>query len=206
MPLKRGVSQMSTRFFLWFGAFALMAGSAFAQGTNMGPEDATQQISVTVWLNLHNKQGLDALVKEMYDKNSPNFHHFLTMEQYKAQFAPTAKDVATICDFLAAHNLKVTTVDKFNHYVTAQGSVADAQAAFNVQINRMMVGGQMHRVHTPEVSVAGPAGALISAVQGLSDLTYKSHVSAAINPETGAAYAGLPLSGVGPTGIFFSAD
>ena len=206
MRLKRGVSQMSTRFFVWFGAFALMAGSAFAQGTNMGPEDATQQISVTVWLNLHNKQGLDALVKEMYDKNSPNFHHFLTMEQYKAQFAPTAKDVATIRDFLAAHNLKVTAVDKFNHYVTAQGSVADAQTAFNVQINRMMVGGEMHRVHAPEVSVAGPAGALISAVQGLSDLTYKSHVSAAINPETGAAYAGLPLSGVGPNGIFFSAD
>jgi len=200
------VSQMSVQFSVWLGVLTLMASSAFAQGTNMGPEDESKQISVTVWLNLHNKQGLDALVQQMYDKDSPNYHQFLTMEQYKEQFAPTAKDVATVRDFLTSHNLKVTSVDKFNHFVMAQGSVGDAQAAFNVKINRLMVNGAMHRVNASEPSIAGPAGALISTVQGLSDLSYRSHVSLAMNPETGTAYAGVPTSAAGPDGLFFSAD
>jgi subtilase family serine protease len=197
---------MSVQFSVWLGVLTLMASSAFAQGTNMGPEDESKQISVTVWLNLHNKQGLDALVQQMYDKDSPNYHQFLTMEQYKEQFAPTAKDVATVRDFLTSHNLKVTSVDKFNHFVMAQGSVGDAQAAFNVKINRLMVNGAMHRVNASEPSIAGPAGALISTVQGLSDLSYRSHVSLAMNPETGTAYAGVPTSAAGPDGLFFSAD
>jgi subtilase family serine protease len=206
MRLPSRVSQMGVRLSLWLGVLALMAGSAFAQGTNMGPENEGRQISVTVWLNLHNKAGLDALVQELYDKDSPNYHHFLTMEQFKTQFSPTAKEAATVRDYLVAHNLKVTSVDKFNLFVTAQGTVGDAQAAFNTQINRVMVRGAMHTVNASEAAVAGPAGALISAVQGLSDLNYRAHVSAAINPETGTAYSGVPVSAVGPDGLFFSAE
>ena len=57
-----------------------------------------------------------------------------------------------------------------------------------------------------EASLAGPAGALVATVQGLSDLGYRSHASAARNPETGTPYAGVPLSAAGPDGLFFSAD
>jgi subtilase family serine protease len=210
MSFRRGLSQMGIGASLWLGVLALMVGSAFAappnQATRLGPEDENKQIAITVWLNLHDKATLDAMVQEMYDKNSPNYHHFLTMDQYKQQFAPTAKEAAMVRDFLAAHNMKVTSVDQNNHFVVAQGRVGDAQAAFNVQINRMMVNGAVHRVHASEPSVAGPAGALVSTVQGLSDLSYRSHVSAATDLETGTPYAGVPLSAAGPDGLFFSAD
>ena len=206
MRLSGSVSQLNVRFALFLGILALMASSALAQGTALGPEDASKQISVTVWLNLHNKQALDALVQRMYDPDSPDYHHFLTMEQFKAQFSPTAKEAATVSNFLASHHLTVTSVDKYNLFVTARGAVADAQAAFNTQINRMMVRGKMHRMNATEATVAGPTGTLIAAVQGLSDLSYRAHVSAAINPETGTSYAGVPLLAAGPDGLFFSAQ
>jgi subtilase family serine protease len=139
MRVSSRVSRTTIRSFLGFAVLVLMASPGFAQGTNMGPEDVTKQISITVWLNLHNQQALDALVQDLYDKDSPNYHHFLTMDQFKAQFSPTPKEAATVSAYLAAHHLTVTSVDKFNLFVTAQGTVADAQAAFNVQINRMMV-------------------------------------------------------------------
>ena len=186
--------------------FVFTAGSAFAQGTNLGPEDPNTQIKVTVWLSLHNKATLDALVQQMYDPSSSNYHQFLTMAQLAAQFGPSPQDVSTVRAFLAAHNLKVTSTDPYNLYVTAQGSVADAQAAFNTQVNRVMIGGKAHHLNKPEATVGGPVGALISAVQGLNDLEYRSHVNAAVNPETGAAYDMLPLSGAGADGVFFSAD
>src|ERR1700722_3053272 len=46
--------------------------------TNLGPEDPDTQISLTVWLNLHNRSTLDALVQDMYDKTSASYHRFLT--------------------------------------------------------------------------------------------------------------------------------
>ncbi len=174
---------------------------------SMGPEDLGVQISVTVWLNLQNKQQLDALVQDMYDKSSPSYHQFLTLAQYQAQFAPTAADAKTVEDFLAAHNLHVTATDKLNHYVTAQGRVADVQAAFQVQINRAMVAGALHRLPSSEPTIAGAAGAIVAAVQGLSDLGYSAHVRPARDLESGKAFDGLPVAaGAGPNGLFFSAN
>jgi hypothetical protein len=69
-----------------------------------------------------------------------------------------------------------------------------------------MVNGVMHRVTTSRPSVTEPAGAVISTVQGLSDLSYQTNVSPAKNPQTGEAYAGISPSVPGPDGLFFSAD
>ncbi|MGI8770073.1 MAG: S53 family peptidase [Acidobacteriaceae bacterium] len=184
----------------------LASGAGATNQTNLGPENTSKQISVTVWLKLRNSANLDTMVQQMYDKTSPNYHHFLTMPQFKAQFAPTAKQAGMVRDYLTAHNMKVTSIDRNNHFVVAQGRVGDAQAAFNVQIKRVMANGAVHRVNTSQPSVAGPAGALVSTVQGLSDLSYHANVSPAIDPETRVPYAGLPTTAAGPDGLFFSGD
>jgi subtilase family serine protease len=199
--------QMCIRASLSLGILALMIGSGLAAqtpATLVGPEDQARQISVTVWLNLHNKATLDAMVPDMYDKSSPNYHKFLTMKDFKAQFAPTAKDVATVRSYLTAHNMKVTSVDKNNHFILAQGSVADAQTSFHTKINRMMVNGAMHRVNDAPPSVTGPAAAIVSTVQGLSDLAYQANVKPGRNPDTGKPYSGASPSAPGANGLFFS--
>ena len=200
-----------TRFTSLLGiAVLLLAAVAYAgpgaQGTNMGPMNPNAQISVTVWITLHNKATLDSMVAAMYDDSSPTYHQFLTPAQFKQQFAPSAKDVANVTSYLAGYNLKVTSVDKWNMFVTATGTVANAQRAFNTEINNVMLNGKMHRMNASEPTASGAAASLISAVQGLNDLGYKNHVSAAVNPETGAPFAGVSPSQPGPDGLFFSAD
>src|ERR1700677_4653633 len=194
MSLDTTLTRISVRLCLWFVVLALLLGpvvaSAPAQGTNMGPEDESKENLVTVGLNFDNKAALDSLVQQMYDQNSPNYHHWLTMEQYKTQFAPTAKDAAVVRDFLASHNMK--------------GSVGDAQKAFNVQLNRMMLNGVVHRVSTSEAKVEGAAAPLVAVVQGLSDLEYATNVSLAANPATKKPYAGVSTSSAGADGLFFS--
>ena len=212
MSLNRTLPHSSTRsrirLSLWLAVLALMLSpvvvAAPNQGTNMSPEDESKVISVTVWLNFHNKAALDSLVEQMYDKDSPNYHHWLTMGEYKTQFAPTAKEAATVRDFLVSHNMKVSMIDQNNHFVMAQTRIGDAQKAFNVQINRVMFNGVAHHVSNAEAKVAGPAASLVAAVQGLSDLEYSTNVSLAANPATGKAYPGVPTSSAGADGLFFS--
>jgi subtilase family serine protease len=209
MAYSRGVSQLSLRIFLGLVVLAFKVGSAFAspnQGTKLGPEDQNKQITLAVWLNLHNKATLDSMVEGMHDPESSNYQHFLTLEQFKTQFAPTPKEAATVSNYLAAHNFKVTFIDKYNLLALAQGRVGDAQAAFKVQINRVMVNGRVHRMNASEPVIEGAPGALIAAMQGLNDLNYHAHVSAAVNPETGAAYDGIPVTGPGTNGLFYGAN
>jgi subtilase family serine protease len=208
MPRNTRLPQVSIALSLFLAVLALTLSPVLSavpnQATTVRPEDESKEISVTVWLNVHDKAGLDAMVQQMYDKNSPNYHHWLTMEEYKTRFAPTAKESAAVRDFLTAHNMKVSTIDQNNHFVVAQGRVGDAQRAFNVQINRVMFNGVVHRVNASKATVTGPAGALVAAVQGLSDLEYSTNVSLASNPATGAPYAGVSTSGAGADGLFFS--
>src|SRR5450755_638426 len=102
----------------------LIAAPGFAQSTKgkrtttapqiLGAENQSKQMNMTLWLNQRDKAGFDKLVKSMYDKNSPNFHHWLTLKEYGARFAPTAGDMAVVKQHLAAHNLKVVAADKMN--------------------------------------------------------------------------------------------
>ena len=209
MLLSRRLSQRVIRASLSLGTLALLVSSGFAatpQAVNLGPEDQSKPISVTVWLHPHNKATLDAMIQDMYDKSSPSYHRFLTLQEFNKQFAPTAKDAATVRDFLNSHNMKVSSIGKNNRFIVAQGRVADAQTTFNTKINRMMVNGVAHHVNAAPPTITGPAAALVASVQGLSDLTYTANVKRSKNPDTGKPYAGVRPSAIGADGLFFSAQ
>lgn len=170
---------------------------------DLGPEDSSKQITVYVWLQLHNADSLRELVEQQYDPGSANYQNWLTPDEFKSNFAPTANDVATVKAFLAAHNLNVLSVGERNMYVKAQGSVADAQRAFQVQIHRFNVLGRIYRANTTDPIMEGPAGAVVSRVGGLSDYRMQPHVLRPVNPATGKPLEALPLS-ASPNGAFYS--
>jgi len=212
------MSQKARRIFpaVVFTCLALLiATPAFSQSASgrtllntqtLGAEDQSKQISVTFWLNQHDKVGFDQRVREMYDRNSPNYHHWLTLAQYKAQYAPSAADMAVVRQYLASHNLHVVATDKLNHNITVRGSVGDVERAAGVQVNRVSINGQQHRAATSTASIAGAAGKLISAVQGLSDFAYKSHVSRPIDASTRKVLSASAMSSLGTAVQFYNAN
>jgi len=210
----RNTSRMFPAIVLACLALLLIASPAFAQSANgvralpntriLGAEDQSKQIAVTFWLNQRDKAGFDELVRQMYDRNSPNYHHWLTLNEYKARFAPTAADMAVVRQHLAAHNLRPVAVDKLNHYVTARGTVADVQRATGVQLNRVSMNGQVHRLPSSEPIIPGAAGKLIYAVQGLADLSYQNYAARQFDPDTGQPTPLFPLAHVGPAQQFFN--
>src|SRR5271165_2604646 len=108
------------RSIYWLAALALglasVAGAApvsrsMVAGTDVGPAAAfaeNAQISVTVSLNLRNKDQLEALVKSVYTPGSAQFRQFLTTEQFRTQFGPTAESVAAVTKGFEALGLSVT--------------------------------------------------------------------------------------------------
>jgi subtilase family serine protease len=150
----------------------------------LGAENQSKQISVTFWLKQRDQAGFDRLVRQMYDRTSPNYHHWLTVKQFDARFAPGADDMATVKKYLAAHNLQVVRTDRLNLAVTARGSVADVERATGVQLNRAVINGEARRLASGTPMLQGAAGKLVYAVQGLTDTRYHNHVARPIDPDT----------------------
>jgi len=171
--------------------------------SDLGPADASKQITIYVWLQLRNPQAFEQTIDELYDPSSANYEKWLTSDQFNANFGPTADEVATVESFLTASGLRVSSVDEGNLYVKAQGTVAAVQKAFTVEIHRFDVRGKTYRANVSDPVINGPAGALIARVGGLSDYALKNHAARAVDPSTGKPLSAQPLSAV-PNGAFFS--
>lgn len=205
MKLRRKSPWIATNLFMMF---TLLSGSALSQASsnaagispllanaqNLGLENPSKPITVTVWLKQRNKAALDELVHQMYEPASPTYHHWLTRDEYRSRFAPTAESAAQVREYLTAHSLHVTSADKFNHYLVAQGRVSDVQNAFNVQLNRYNMNGHIHRVSNASATIPGAVGELVMGVTGLNDFAAKPALARRIDPGTGKPVGGRPLS------------
>ena len=147
--------------------------SYVAGSHNLGPEDSTKTIDVSIWLKPHNKAALDQLARSLYDRTSPSYRQWLKTGDIAARFAPTAAEVKSVQQFFTAHNLSLVSVGPNNFYVRARGTVADVEAAFQVQLNKYEVGGQTIRSNDRDPYIDSDAAAvLVQSVAGLTDGKY----------------------------------
>jgi subtilase family serine protease len=190
-------------------AILALASSAFAAGgrtlptstpaavtsaQNLGPESTSKVINMTLWLEVRNQAALDALTRQMYSKGSPNYHQFLTLDQYKSQFGPTDQAVQTVKDFAASQGLRVNSVSKSNLAVQVSGTVGQAQNAFHVQINRYQQNGTSFFAPVGTPTISHPAAAYIASVTGLHSLGARPTAVQPIDPSTGQTLAGHTLT------------
>lgn len=170
-----------------------------ATSKKVGAENPAKSIEISVWLNLHNRAGLDALAEQLYDRTSPNYHHWLKPADL-ARFAPTAEEARTVQKFLESHNLKTVRVGPNNFFVRARGTVSDVQSAFHVQLNKYQVLGKVIRANDRDPYVEGEAAALVRSVSGLDTGKYEhpamSRTSSLPAPKKSAA--GVKPASVNP--------
>ncbi len=72
------------------------------------PLPATNRLNLAIGLPLRNQARLTRLLAEIYDPASTNYHHYLTPEQFAAQFGPTEQDYQSLINFAKTNGLTVT--------------------------------------------------------------------------------------------------
>jgi subtilase family serine protease len=177
-----------------------------AEVRDLGPESTSQTLRLTVWL--HSKMdsaAADQMITDLYDKNSPNFHHWLSQAQADAAFAPTAAQAATVRKYLEDRHLREVASDPSNYFIKVEGTVRDIQEAFRVQIHRFDSRGTSFRSNVGEPWVDGSAATLIAAIDGMSEHKMRPHLVRPKDPATGESFHPSPLA-AGPDGAFFEAQ
>jgi subtilase family serine protease len=148
---------------------------------NLGPEQSASRIDVSIWLQPHNRAKLDALAAQLYDKASPNYRKFLEHSQVSANFSPTAAEAETVKQFFLAHDLKIVRVDPSNLFVRANGTVAEVEAAFHVQLDDYQVKDKVVRANDRDPYIDGPAAAVTRLVSGLDNASFVHPLDSALS-------------------------
>lgn len=102
-------------------------------GSTGTPVPADQQIHLNIALNI-NYAALDACTQAIYNPSSPAYGQYLTQAEIAANFAPSAADVAKLTSYLTGDGLQVTSTYATNASLSVNGTAAQVEKAFNVQM------------------------------------------------------------------------
>jgi len=162
--------------------------------------DTSQQMNLSIGLQLRNQDQLDSLLSAMYDPQSASYRQFLTPDQFDQLFAPTPDQVQQVVTYLQSAGLTVTSVAPNNQLIDASGTVAQVQQAFNTQINTYQLGARTFYANAAAPAVPASISPLIASISGLDNsVQYQPlyQLQASRHQRTTRAASG-PTSGYGP--------
>lgn len=110
---------------------------------------------------------LEALLDEQQDSSSPNYHKWLTPEQFGQQFGPSDQDIQAVTSWLGSHGFQVARVSKGRVLIEFSGTAAQVQEAFRTEIHKYVVNGENHWANSSDPQILS---ALVPVVAGVKTL------------------------------------
>ena len=144
-------------------------------GKDAGAADPTAPLSLTITLKYRNQAKLDRLVLQQTDKNSAEYHHWLTSSQFNAEFALPSAEYSQVIKALKTGGFRVTHEFNNRTVVNVVGSVNTVERFFRVTVRKVRLAskGVGYANITPAYAPKNVADAVFS-VDGLDTLNVVS--------------------------------
>jgi pseudomonalisin len=156
---------------LWTGtATRGISVSELVSAADYGPMPASQPITVRVVLGLQNQTALDTYIENVNDPNNALYGQSLTPVQFAAMYAPGSAQVQQVVSYLQGAGFSNLAVEPNNLMVSADGTVAQAEAAFNTPIEQFTEFGNLDYGNTADAQVPASLGNIVGAVLGLNNI------------------------------------
>jgi len=120
-------------------------------------------------LYLRPADGLESFLADQQSPSSPNFHKWLTPEQFGDRFGLSANDIGQVTGWLRSSGFTVHDVARGRCWITFSGTAAQASSAFHTEIHRYSVNGEAHFANSTDLSVPAALEPVVLGVGGLSD-------------------------------------
>jgi len=162
-----------------------------------GAVTSTTKLGFRVYLGWTNQSGAEALARAVSNPRSSSYRHYLTPAQFRQQFAPTANQVAQVQTWLTSQGFSLVYTPANHHYVSAQGTVAQAKAAFGTSFGNYKAKGLTLRSPSADVSIPSSLAGVVSAVVGLDqsyEFIHPNHVVDGKAPPSAGFRNAPPLS------------
>ena len=112
---------------------------------------------------------LRQLLDQQQDKSSPNYHKWLTPDQFGKQFGPADTDIQAVTDWLTSRGFTNIKVSPGRTRVEFSGNISQVQNAFQTQIHHYMVNGTMHMANVSDPQIPAALAPVVRGVAHLND-------------------------------------
>ena len=116
---------------------------------------------------------LITLLDQQQDKSSPNYHKWLTPEEFGKHFGPADSDIQAVTAWLQTHGFQVDQVSKGRTVIEFSGTAAMVEEAFHTQIHRYVVKGESHWANASDPQIPEAVTPVVSGVWSLHNFLKK---------------------------------
>jgi subtilase family serine protease len=140
--------------------------------SDQGRTDTAQRlsgVSLTFRLSPSQQADLNQLLRDQQDRSSPNYHKWLTPDQYAARFGMTQNDLAKVTAWAQSQGLTVDAISRNRNEVSVSGTVGQIEYALKTEIHNYSINGEQHFANATEVALPAAFAAEVLSVRGLND-------------------------------------
>lgn len=151
---------------------SIIQGNHPAQAEKLAPvsyASPDQVLELEIHFALRNQPELDRLLVAQQDPASPRFHRWLSSREFNRRFGARQPDVDAVAKWLSANGFAVRSARASDGFISASGTVAQAEQAFTVRIANF-ADGSVYGNTTDPVLPAEFAG-IVSNVLGLDNMS-----------------------------------
>jgi len=141
------------------------------QATPLGAVAPATSMRITVALKMQNAQRLANLVAQENTIGSPYYGTAITPAQFNATYAPSAASVSQVENYLTQQGFSNVSVTPNNLFISAQGTAAQVEAAFNTNLGWFSQNGTKVFVNTAAAQVPSALSGVVLSVLGLNNVS-----------------------------------
>jgi len=133
-----------------------------------------QRIHLMLKRSASQQAALDQLVGQMHTPGHPNYHRWLTPDQFGKQFAPSDQDIATVETWLTGHGFSVTGALPGKQVIEFSGNVGQFRGAFHAQIHKYEVNGESHFANANDPQIPAAIAPVVGGFVSLNNFHIKN--------------------------------
>ncbi|MGH9513335.1 MAG: Ig-like domain repeat protein [Terriglobales bacterium] len=119
---------------------------------------------------------LAELLEEQQDKSSPNYHQWLSPEQFGERFGASPSDLQTAAAWLASHGLEVNRISRGGSTIEFSGSAGQVEQTFHSAIHRYVVKGETHFANAADPQIPSALASVVAGVDTLHNFQKPSPI------------------------------
>lgn len=139
---------------------------------DQGPVDGSFQMNDLTLLMQPSPQqqaALEQLLAAQQDPASPQYHQWLSPQEFADRFAPSQDSLAQVTAWLESQGFTVTHVGETRNWIAFKGTAGQAEQALGSPIHRYNVNGESHFANTADPRIPEALSGLVSGFRGLHD-------------------------------------
>src|SRR5258706_2011199 len=142
----------------------------------VGDAQPVTRILLLLQRSAEQEAALRQLMEEQQSKNSPNYHAWLTPEDFGKRFGPADADVQAVTDWLNSHGFQNIKVAKGRTAVEFSGNVGQVRRAFGTEIRNFNVKGEDHFANVSDPQIPAALAPVVRGIAALHNFRPKPQV------------------------------